>query len=173
MNSFSVSLLGAVGLQMARDRFPELEAELHRSAHNAYTSSTGGAQQIIHLEQVDIGGIDLSCAMFLKSGIADLSFTLDTPTWQMSNGHLWLKDIPETFKIDFANNVGRTLGQAGAILTAPWDSMRYTGVETDEDHDEYNEGPPWFALLVPDLSSENRAGVLTHEGLKTWTGEWT
>ena len=161
MNAFPVSLLGAIGLHMARERFPGLEREIHRSAHNAFTSDQA------------IGDIRLSCNMILKNGDADLLFNLDTSTWQMSSGRLWLKDIPESFKMDFASKAGSTLGQAGAILTAPWESMCYTGVETDEDHDEYDEGPPWFALLVSDLSSDNRAGVLAHDGLRTWTGDWT
>ena len=173
MNAFPVSLLGAIGLHMARERFPGLEREIHRSAHNAFTSDQGGIQKIIHLSEVAIGDIRLSCNMILKNGDADLLFNLDTSTWQMSSGRLWLKDIPESFKMDFASKAGSTLGQAGAILTAPWESMRYTGVETGEDHDEYDEGPPWFALLVSDLSSDNRAGVLAHDGLRTWTGDWT
>ena len=173
MNAFPVSLLGGIGLNMARDRFPNLECELHRSAHNAYMSNLGGIQKIIHLSEVDIGDMRLSCSMSLKNDTADLMFNLDASTWQMSNGRLWLKDIPESYKMDFASKAGSTLGQAGAILTAPWESMRYTGVETGEDHDEYDEGPPWFALLVSDLSSDNRAGVLAHDGLRTWTGDWT
>jgi hypothetical protein len=173
MNSFSVSLLGAIGLDMARERFPKLEAELHRSAHNAYTSSLGNVQQIIHLAQVDIGGFSLSCTMFLKGGIADLGFALDAPAWQMTEGRLSLKDIPEAIKLELANRSGSTLAEVGAIQDNPWAGMRYIGTEGDEDHDEYSEGPPWFSLLVPDLRIQNTAGSLTHQGLKTWTGEWT
>lgn len=173
MNSFPVSLLGAIGLRMARERFPKLEAELHRSAHNAYVGSLGDSQQLMHLTEVDIGDIRLSCTMNLKDGSADLLFALDTSTWQMSSGRLWLKGIPESFKNAFANRSGRTLGEVGAIQDEPWKSMVYTGTEEDDDHDEYSEGPPWFALLVPDLRTENTTGSLTHQGLKTWTGRWT
>jgi len=172
MNDFAVSLLGAIGLSMARDRFPNLEKKLHRSAHNAFVSDRGDVQQLIHLEEVEIEDIVLSCTMSLKSGNAELLFNLDASTWQMSNGRLWLKDIPESFKTGFTEQAGSTLGQIGAIMTDPWQRMRYTGTETDENHDEYDEGPPWFALLVPDLRSENRAGMLTYDGLMTWTGEW-
>lgn len=172
MNAFPVSLLGAIGLHMARKRFPGLEKEIHRSAHNAFAGNLKNVQQLIHLSQVDIEGIVLSCTMSLKSENAELLFSMDTPTWQMSNGRLWLKDIPETLKMEFANKAGSTLGESGAILTDPWASMRYKGVETGEEHDEYDEGPPWFGLLVPELSDKNRVGSLTHDGLRTWTGEW-
>lgn len=171
MSVQKLSLLGAMALHMTRESHPDLPVQIYKLAHNANANHKGNVSRITHLVSVEKDGLSVSSHLITDGKSSVLSISISTSAWDMSGDQLALKCIPNSWRNTFDKPIGSTLGQAGIISSDPWKDMVFTAFDRSSgEDDEYDEEGPKFTLEIPELS--RTVGILSCDGVKTWTEKW-
>jgi len=167
MSGYQAPLLTAIAIATARKEHDDVERRIHRAAHNEITGTPCAPEDIdCFVSLVALEAADLHIRFYLnmeKSKPIYIVAQMGRDDWLLLPGGLLLKNLPEAHKSRFSGMTGSTLGNAGAINSAPWKDMRFTSTSEEEDG---------FHLAVPALHTNNVVGGLGYDGLRTWTGEW-